>query len=292
MNNIGIFVKHSLEIAQEISSSSFLLLTETGEGLRAIEALKPEIDIIVATPSNEIYRKVVGQRWHAVKLPYRGRDVISTIQEALVLALDKSYISEGDEVVVLGSTPDQEASSLFFYSVDRETLNLSLCEFLRKTYIKQEIFQTVLEIAMEIGREGREGRLIGTAFIIGNENDVMKRSKQIILNPFKGHSIEERAITSPKIKETVKEFSQLDGVFVISKDGIIQSAGVYINVDTGSAELPQGLGARHAAVAALTTEVDCIGITVSQSGGIVRVFKNGKVALTIEPQKRIFISKC
>ncbi len=291
MNHIEVFVKHSLKIANETSASSLLLLTETGESLKALEGLKPEINVIVATPSKEIYRELLIQGKPVIKLSYRGRNVISTLKEALVVALEMGYLSEGDKIIALGSTPAQEANSLFFYPVDRETLDLSLYEFLRNINVKPEVFQAVLEIAIEIGREGREGRSIGTAFIIGDEKEVMKRSKQIILNPFEGHSLEDRAITSPRIKETVKELAQLDGVFVISRDGIIHSAGVYINVDTGSTELPQGLGARHAAVAAITAIVDSVGITVSQSGGIVRVFKDGKVALTIEPQKRVLYQK-
>jgi DNA integrity scanning protein DisA with diadenylate cyclase activity len=37
----------------------------------------------------------------------------------------------------------------------------------------------------------------------------------------------------------------------------------------------------------MTAVTDSIGITVSQSGGIVRVFKKGEVIMTIEPQRRI-----
>lgn len=291
MEYIESFVRHGLKLAEETSASAFVLLTENGESYRVIEKLKPDMNILVATPSAELYEEISEQTKRSVKLPFRSKNVLSTLEHALVMGLDRGYLNMENRVVALCSTPEQEAGYIFHYPVSEDTLDLSLYKFLRRVDINPEVFETVLEIAIEIGREGREGRLIGTAFVIGDEKEIGRLSKQIILNPFEGHGSREKLILLPEIKETVKEIAQLDGVFIINREGIIHSAGVYINVDTRSIEIPRGLGARHAAVAALTTFVDCLGITVSQSGGIVRVFKNGKVALTIEPHKRVFISR-
>ncbi len=170
--------------------------------------------------------------------------------------------------------------------VRKESLDLALYRFLHEIEVRPEVFEAVLNIALEIGREGREGRMIGTAFLIGDAEEILKNSRQLILNPFQGHVMGERSVLNPEIKESIKELAQLDGVFVISRDGVIESAGVYLTVDTSGVDIPRGLGSRHAAVAATTAKMRCVGITVSQSGGIVRVFKDGRVVLTIEPQRR------
>lgn len=280
-----------MDLVEEVSASAFVLITESGESFEAVRRHNPGIKTIVATPSVELFDEIYTQVRKTLKLSYRSKNILNTLEHALVLSLDRGYLKEGDRVVVLCSSPEMEAGSIFLYNVNRETLDLTLYQFLRRVDINPEVFETVLEIAIEIGREGREGRIIGTGFIIGDEEEVLSNTKQIILNPFVGHRDEERLILLPDIKETVKELAQLDGVFVVNKYGVIHSAGTYLNVDTSDIDIPRGLGARHAAVAALTSKIDCLGVTVSQSGGIIRVFKDGNVTLTIEPQKRVYISR-
>jgi PAS domain S-box-containing protein len=148
---------------------------------------------------------------------------------------------------------------------------------LEGTDIREEVFEDVYSLSLELSREGREGKPIGTTFLIGNSPDVMAKSTQLILNPFEGHAPSTRNVTSPEIRETVKELSQIDGAFVIAGDGTIQAAGRYITIDTSRASIPKGLGTRHASVAGITKETPAIGIVLSQSGGKISLFKDGRI---------------
>jgi DNA integrity scanning protein DisA with diadenylate cyclase activity len=136
------------------------------------------------------------------------------------------------------------------------------------------VLKAVLRLALELGREGREGKKVGTAFIIGDTNEVLKRSHQLILNPYKGHSEDTRDVKNRSHWETVKEFAQIDGVFIVDEKGVIISAGRYLDVNTKSIEL-EGLGGRHMSALAVTRETQAIAVTVSESGGTVRLFKDG-----------------
>lgn len=155
-------------------------------------------------------------------------------------------------------------------------------ELLDGTGINEQVFNAVIKVAMEISSEGREGHAIGTAFILGDTQNVLAKSRQLVLNPFEGHKKEERVITDPDTQNNVKEFAQLDGVFVISEEGVVEAAGRYITIDTAKAKI-RGLGTRHSSVAALTSETKTLGIVVSQSGGIIRIFRDGKIAATLKP---------
>jgi DNA integrity scanning protein DisA with diadenylate cyclase activity len=84
-------------------------------------------------------------------------------------------------------------------------------------------------------------------------------------------------MTNNEIRETVKELSQIDGAFVISGDGTIEAAGRYITIDTSQASIPKGLGTRHASVAGITQETAAVGIVLSQSGGKISLFKDGRI---------------
>ena len=149
--------------------------------------------------------------------------------------------------------------------------------FLEGTDISEEVFEEVYTLALELSREGREGKPIGTTFMIGSAPEVLARSTQLILNPFEGHPRFGRNVTNNEIRETVKELSQIDGAFVISGDGIIEAAGRYITIDTSRASIPKGLGTRHASVAGITQETPAVGIVLSQSGGKISLFKDGSI---------------
>ena len=134
---------------------------------------------------------------------------------------------------------------------------------------------------MEIAREGREGQAIGTAFVVGDTKNVLNHSKQFVLNPFHGHREAERQITDEGIQGTIKEFAQLDGVFLITGNGVVEAAGRCITVDMSQVNLPGGMGSRHSSVAGITQVTKSIGIVVSQSGGMISIFKAGKIVYTI-----------
>lgn len=148
---------------------------------------------------------------------------------------------------------------------------------------KSTVLEQTIQLSVEIAREGREGRKIGTMFVIGDEESVLKKSRPLILDPLKGHSPEEKMIADFNMRETVKELAQLDGAFVISSEGVIVSAARFINADTTKVNLPMGLGTRHIAAAAITLFTRSVAIVVSESS-VVRIFSGGEIIAEIIPE--------
>src|SRR5438046_5911931 len=105
-----------------------------------------------------------------------------------------------------------------------------------------EVLQALIELAVEIAREGREGRRIGTLFTLGDEEAVLAKSRSLILNPLEGHPEAIRHINDPNLRGTVKELAQLDGGFVVSTAGIVLAACRYLDAAASPIELPLGLG--------------------------------------------------
>ena len=149
------------------------------------------------------------------------------------------------------------------------------------TDVTPGVLDSVIQVAGEIAREGREGQAIGTAFVVGDTKNVLHYSKQFVLNPFHGHQETERQITDGGIKGTIKEFAQLDGAFLITGTGVVEAAGRCITVDMSQVNLPGGMGSRHSSVAGITQVTKSIGIVVSQSGGQIRIFREGKIVYRI-----------
>jgi diadenylate cyclase len=144
--------------------------------------------------------------------------------------------------------------------------------------------EEVVELGVELAREGREGRKIGTLFVVGDVVAVLARSRQLLLDPLHGHDASLLHVSLPDFRETVKELAQLDGAFVVDSAGTFVSAARYIEVDTASSEffLP-GLGTRHAAAASISAATRAVAVVVSQSS-VVRVFAGGEVRAEIIPE--------
>ncbi len=213
-----------------------------------------------------------------IKKPESGS--IVPIKELLMDAIAHKLIQKGERVVCVQneSMGSGYKGMLFIFDVDKLFFDISTHKLAE--HIQPDVIEAVMDIAIELSQEGREGKKVGTAFVIG-KRDILKYTKQLIINPFIGLDESLRKLTDPNLRETVKEFALLDGVFIIDENGTILSAGAYIDVDTEGLELPSGLGTRHRNCAAITTKTDAIAVCVSESGGKVRVFKNGKIVMAL-----------
>jgi diadenylate cyclase len=149
--------------------------------------------------------------------------------------------------------------------------------------VNPDTLEKVLRLSMEISREGREGRKIGTMFVLSDTESTLKNSRPLILDPLFGHPDSKKIIDDPSMWETVKELAQLDGAFIVSDEGVVISACRYINALYEGIKLPLGLGSRHIAAASITKQTNAVAVVVSESS-MVRVFDNGEIIGEIIPE--------
>ncbi|MEJ2633861.1 MAG: diadenylate cyclase [Calditrichia bacterium] len=150
-------------------------------------------------------------------------------------------------------------------------------------HVNPAVLRSVIELAIEISREGREGRKIGTMFVVGDEKVVLATSRALILDPLAGHPDNVKHIEDPSVRETVKELAQLDGAFIVSNDGVVVSAARYIDVNSKGIKLPLGLGSRHLAAAGITRDTGAVAVVVSESS-VVRILDDGVLIAQIIPE--------
>jgi diadenylate cyclase len=155
-----------------------------------------------------------------------------------------------------------------------------LCQI---TEYNPDVLDSLIELAVEIAREGREGKRVGTLFMLGDENAVLARSRSLILDPLLGHPESARLITNLNLRGTIKELAQLDGGFVVSHAGIVLSACRYLDAIAAEVEVPLGLGSRHIAAANMSAVTKAVGIVVSESS-VVRIFCHGQLVGEIIPE--------
>ena len=154
-----------------------------------------------------------------------------------------------------------------------------------ETTVPLETLRLVVDLAVEIGREGREGKPVGTMFVVGNHRKVLQMSHEQVHDPFKGYNQRERMIRNPRVRESIKEIAQLDGAFIVSAEASSVRRAAISTPGRGIDPF-QGIGFRHWAAAAISKAARCIAIAVSESTGPCRIFQNGHVVLRIEPMDR------
>jgi diadenylate cyclase len=152
-----------------------------------------------------------------------------------------------------------------------------------KRQVDKQVLEHTISLAVEIAREGREGRKIGTLFVVGDSDRVLKHSKPLILDPLYGHPDERKRIDDPDVRETLKELAQLDGAFVVSDEGVVVSAARYIDATSEDVNIPLGLGSRHLAGASVSRHTNAVAVAVSESS-TVRMFDDGELVSEIIPE--------
>jgi diadenylate cyclase len=211
---------------------------------------------------------------------------LAQLRSAMFVALSRGLISFNDRVCCVGGIAgSNQFDTAVIVDVEREfqTLLGGHADLLPAD-VKPEVLERVLAIATELGVEGREGKPVGCLFVLGDATRVAVLAKPLVLNPFFGYKEEDRNILNPFMDETVKEFSSIDGAFVIRGDGVVESAGTLLQAQDGDHILPSGLGSRHAAAAAISVATDAISIVVSSSSGQVTLFRRG-VMLPLSDRK-------
>ena len=189
-----------------------------------------------------------------------------------ISAINGRTLSARQSLPLVGDTSANDRSRGMFKSI---------CQRVRRCNKKN--LEPTIELAVEIAREGREGRRIGTLFTFGDADRVLARSRPLILDPLAGHSEQSREIRDQNLRGTIKELAQLDGAFVVSDQGIVVSACRYLDAMASDVVLPYGMASRHLAGASISQVTDAVAIVVSESS-MVRVFDDGKLVAEIIPE--------
>jgi DNA integrity scanning protein DisA with diadenylate cyclase activity len=278
-----IILDHACSIAAEVKAKALVLYTEAAEDLPFVKDDKPCFDLVLVTKGNEALPKEFKNLGTIINVPDVNLSRVGQIKIAITKGIATGLFKKGDKLVCISGLPKLGyVDSIFMIDVGKEFEVLTSQNLTDITQgVHPEVFSEALNIVIELAALGSEGRKVGTIFVLGDHERVLQLSRQMVINPFMGYSEEERNILNPDLIETIKEFSAIDGAFIIKDNGAIVTAGRHLNAAIESKDFPQGLGSRHIAAAGITDVTNAIAIVLSESTGNVSVFKNGKLFVSI-----------
>ena len=280
-------VEIACSVARKTRSKGVLLyadMFEDYEGLAKIgQEKKTELILAIRDPASFEEAKAVFKK--ILRIPDIPFGRLNQVKMAIIQALSKGLVQTGDKWVCLSGIPQSKVlDNLLVLEFGKEFEILASSDLpVLSEIVMPEVFEAVLNLALQISAEGKEGRKpLGTIFVLGKHDEVLKFSHPMVINPFQGYPEEERNILDPRLKETVKEFATIDGAFVIREDGVILAAGRHLDASGDNVEIPLGLGSRHRAAAGITSLTNALAIVISEETGGVRIFHHGKMFMEFE----------
>lgn len=278
----------ALSLAKEVKASAIVFFADVVPDQDFISDIKTKSKVIIVTSNKSLFDEDEIPFANFIQAPfYPTTSRTEQMKTGILLSITRSLINRKDTVIcVSGNSRIGQFDTIVNVNVEKEfEFFFSTAKMIIPSDVKPEVLERILGLASEIAVEGREGKSIGTIFVVGDTNSVNANVRQLIINPFRGYSEAERNILDPGLDETIKEFSSIDGAFIVTGDGVILSAGSYLKPPADANDkipaLPGGFGARHLAAAGITVCSSALAITISESTGMISIFKNGALVLTI-----------
>ncbi|MDR1413632.1 MAG: diadenylate cyclase [Puniceicoccales bacterium] len=274
-----LFLRNAVEIARESHCTSVMLFGDIPIDSIDIEEIFDDIRLVNVSPNAPEYSPTGYDSHIELQINLTASNWAHGFRGAILFGITKDIIACDEKICCVGCNVEQGIlDTMFIVDVQKEfrpiftsSTKLLQCD------IKPQVLERTLAIASELATEGREGKPVGCLFVLGDINKISMFMKPLVLNPFYGYSESERNILDSFMDETIKEFSLIDGAFVIRGDGIIESAGTLIYTPNHNIVMPSGFGSRHAAAASISWAAECVAIAISESTHSVTVFQNGQM---------------
>jgi DNA integrity scanning protein DisA with diadenylate cyclase activity len=230
--------------------------------------------VVVVAPEDEVDAEAF------VSLPVAFEDPKERVRFGIEGAVDQELIAE-DAVVLCALKSFAEEVDTVMRVRASEFARSGVYDLFVNSRAEPSVVRDVLEVAVELGKKGQKGKPVGALFVVGDAGKVMNKSRPLSYNPFEKSHVH---VGDPIVNVMLKEFSRLDGAFVISDSGKIVSAYRYLEPSAEGVDIPKGLGARHMAAGAITRDTSAVAIVLSESDGLVRAFKGGELILELDPE--------
>lgn len=282
------FCEIASRLARSTDADALLFLLEGPVDWQRLRKATGKHTVLLSADRGETLEGAGDAGFDTVLLNIPHSPVYEQLTQALLECVADDLLAPGACVVTLYSGFEVGTiDSLSVIRLDEHLGRLTVHDLRQlETRVPLDTLKTAVDLAVDIGREGREGKPVGTLFVVGDHRKVMKHCHSMGFDPVRGYSTSERKLEGTRVRESLKEIAQLDGAFVVSAEGTVVAACQHVSAPAVDITLSKGLGARHWAAAAISRATSALAICVSESNGTVRLFQNGEVMLRIEPFRR------
>ncbi|HMO15385.1 MAG TPA: diadenylate cyclase [Pirellulaceae bacterium] len=275
-------------VAKATGADAVIFLLDTDVRWELLSRSFSRTRVIIASHSKELLAQAAEAGLDTVHFDIHEASIQDRLTQSILDSIASEFVMAGSSVVAVYSNFDTDELDTLSVIKLNERLGRLTARDLQKleTNVPLETLKAVVDLACQIGREGREGKPVGTMFVVGDHRKVLEHSRPSGFDPVKGYTRKERNILDKGVREGIKEIAQMDGCFVVASDGTVESACRIIDTNPVDITMTTGLGSRHYYGAAISKNSKAIAIAVSETSGTVRIFQDGEIVLRIEPLQR------
>ncbi|MFG0266309.1 MAG: DNA integrity scanning protein DisA nucleotide-binding domain protein [Rhodopirellula sp. JB055] len=283
-------IRAGVSLLTDRGADALLLLLDGGTDWKRVSELSGAEDntVIIAVDTLEDLDGAAEAGLRPLALNKEKAPLLERLQEALLeAAADEMIRTNGEVVAVYSGFQQGRLDSISHLQLDERMRRFTVRDLQTlESSVPLKTIKAVVDLASQIGREGREGKAVGTMFVVGDTRKVLEHANDSGVDPFRGYNKKHRNLLDPKVQEDAKEVAQLDGAFVVTSEGVIERSRQMLEVSHEDLKMTKGLGSRHWAAAAITRKTKAVSVVVSQSTGTVRLYQNGFLILQIVPMDK------
>ena len=282
----------AISLLKDLGADALLVLLDGSTDWKKLAEMAQEADfdkpLIVAVDSPEDLDGAAEAGLKPLALNKEKAPLLERLQHALLESAADELLKINGEIIALYSGFQQgRLDSISQLKLDERMRRLTTRDLqMLESSVPLQTIKTVVDLAVRIGLEGREGKPVGALFVIGDTRKVLEHASGAGCDPFRGYNRKERNLLDAKVQEDAKEVAQLDGAFVVTSEGIIERSRQLLEVLHEDLNMSKGLGSRHWAAAAITRRTKALAVVVSQSTGTVRLYQNGFLMMQIDPMDK------
>ncbi|WP_455382814.1 PTS sugar transporter subunit IIA [Salinispira pacifica] len=275
--------EHALDMALQTGVRAIIL---NADSVGTLEFIRRDLSAVavylVTNDASQFDRTEYGFR-EIVTVPFKGLTRTNLVELSLLFILSRGLLGKGDKVLNVFGTPGAGYLDTILYTdVEWEfRIFFAIHGTDRPVDLQESVFSRAILLAHNLATEGREGKPAGSLFVLGDYKNVARYCQQLVINPFQCYPEEERNILDPSLEETIKEYSRIDGAFIVRGDGVIVSAGTYLRTEVPFVNVEPGLGARHAAAATVSRMTHAVCVVISESTKKISLFRGGERVMII-----------
>ncbi len=229
------------QLAEVVSADALMILLEGSTDWQQLRKAVGKRRVLLAADLASELEGAADAGFPVVVLNMADSPVQEKLTQALLESVADDILAPGARVVAIYC--GFEADTIDSISIIHlgEHLGRLTSRDLRQfeTKVPLDTLKVVVDLALDIGREGREGKPVGTLFVVGDTRKVVACSHPVGFDPVRGYSRKERNLFDPKVREGIKEIAQMDGAFVVNPDGTVEAAARYIDASAETITLLQ-----------------------------------------------------
>ena len=184
------FCELATRLAKHEESDALLFLLEGSIDWEKLRKATGKYHVVLASDRTKHLAKAEDFGFDTVELNIPDSPVYERLTQALLESVADDLLAPGASVVALYS--GFESGTIDSISVIRldEHLGRLTVHDLRQleTRIPLETLKTAVDLAVAIGREGREGKPVGTLFVVGDHRKVLKHCRPLGFDPVRGYN--------------------------------------------------------------------------------------------------------